>query len=192
MASEAATREWVRRWILIALAGLAIISGGAAWLIGRSISTALSAMIGATSRLADGDLAFAVPVLDRKDEIGAMARAVEVFKTNMIEAEQRRAEQAEAEQRQKEEKRAAVLEMAMTVERETRSAVDGVSAGSERMAANAARMSESASSLADNSFMVAAAAEEGLANAQTLTRAASELSAAIAEITSQVTFIAAS
>jgi len=186
VAAEAGIRDWVRRGMLIALVLGIVTFGGTSFLIGRSVSKALSAIIGATTRLADGDMAVTIPGAGRHDELGAMARAVEVFKINMVEAARRRVEQIEIEQRQKQERHEAVLEMAMTVERETRAAVEAVSGGTERMAANALRMSESASSLADNSFIVSAAAEEGLLNAQTLTSAASELGAAIAEITSQV------
>jgi len=49
-------------------------------LIGRSISKALSAMVRAMIRLAGGDLQSQIPSLGRKDEVGEMAGAVEVFK----------------------------------------------------------------------------------------------------------------
>jgi HAMP domain-containing protein len=53
----------------------------------------LVAMTSAMARLAGGDLTVAIPATERGDEIGEMAKAVEVFKNSMTEAEQLRAEQ---------------------------------------------------------------------------------------------------
>ncbi len=55
------------------------------WRMARSISSAVTRMTGTMKSLAEGDLAVVVPGLDRRDEIGAMAQAVEVFKVNAIE-----------------------------------------------------------------------------------------------------------
>jgi methyl-accepting chemotaxis protein len=185
-AAEAATRDSVRLGMLIALGLTIIMVSAASFLIGRSISKALSAMVRAMTRLAGGDFAGDIPGLDRGDEIGEMAGAVEVFKLNMSEAARLRVEQEELEQRQLREKVAAVQAMATAVERETSTAVGEVSAGTERLAVNAARMSESAVALAHNSSSVAAAAEQALANSRTLTTAASQLNTSIAEIALQI------
>jgi methyl-accepting chemotaxis protein len=98
--AEGATRGSVEMRMLIALGLAVVVVSGASLLIGRSISQALSAMVRAMTRLAGGDFTFAIPSLGRKDEVGEMAGAVEVFKTNMIETERLRAEQSDAEQRQ--------------------------------------------------------------------------------------------
>ena len=99
-AAEAATRDAVRTWMLIAFALSVVLVCGLSFLIGRSISNALASMVSAMTRLAGGDVGLAIPGLGRRDEIGEMAGAVEVFKNNMIEAERLRAEQREAEARQ--------------------------------------------------------------------------------------------
>jgi methyl-accepting chemotaxis protein len=72
------------------------------------------------------------------------------------------------------------------VERETVGAVGVVGAQMERMASNASLMNDSARTVGTNSGSVAAAAEQALANAQTLTKAASELNISIAEISGQI------
>ncbi len=56
-----------------------------AWLIGRGIANPIVRMTGAMTKLAEGDLEVSVPALDKRDEIGAMAKAVQVFKDNAIE-----------------------------------------------------------------------------------------------------------
>jgi methyl-accepting chemotaxis protein len=81
-------------------------------LIARSVTHPVNAMTGAMGELAAGNLGVVIPARDRHDEIGAMAKAVEVFKQNAIdkarmEAEQKAAAEAqaraEAEQRAREE-----------------------------------------------------------------------------------------
>ena len=79
-----------------------------AWLIGRGIVNPISAMTGAMRRLADHDMTTEVVGRDRKDEIGAMAGSVQMFKDNMINADQAAA--AELVERAAKEQRAARLE----------------------------------------------------------------------------------
>jgi methyl-accepting chemotaxis protein len=78
-----------------------------------------------------------------------------------------------------------LLAAGLAVDRETNAAVGDVAAGTDRMAKNAALMTDSALLLGKNSSSVAAAAEEALTNAQTVAKASSQLSASIAEIASQ-------
>lgn len=51
-------------------------------------------------RLANGNTSDKIPARDRRDEIGAMAQSVRVFKDNMIETERLRTEQQAEQQRQ--------------------------------------------------------------------------------------------
>jgi len=173
----------------VALVGLVVmvLLGAVTLLIARKISTAMVAMTAALTRLGEGDFAIALPGLTRRDELGDMARSIDQFRISA--AEKARAEAAlEEERRQATEdfKRRALLEMADTVERETTAAVAQVSAGTERMAANAVHMTGTAVQLGKNSASVAAAAEEALTTAQTVAAASSQLSVSIAEIASQV------
>ncbi|MBK8908071.1 MAG: cache domain-containing protein [Rhodospirillales bacterium] len=50
--------------------------------IARSMTRPIHGLTGIMRRLADGDVEVVVPATDRKDEIGAMAATVEVFKEN--------------------------------------------------------------------------------------------------------------
>ncbi|MTJ79655.1 MAG: HAMP domain-containing protein [Telmatospirillum sp.] len=71
----------------VLLAGLAVV-----WLIARTLSRPLITMTEAMHRLAEGDIAVAVPAAGRRDEIGEMAQAMFVFKQNRAEIERQRAE----------------------------------------------------------------------------------------------------
>jgi methyl-accepting chemotaxis protein len=111
-AAEASKREAVRTWMLVAFGLAVVVVCGLSLLIGRSISKALLAMVGAMTRLAGGEKAVAIPGVGRNDEIGEMAGAVEVFKNNMIEAERLRVEQAEIEMRQRQQRQADMRKLA--------------------------------------------------------------------------------
>jgi diguanylate cyclase (GGDEF)-like protein len=67
------------------VAGLAVVLGVLiAWLVSRSIIRPVAGMTAAMGRLAAGDNEVVIPSCDSTDEIGAMARSVEVFKQNAI------------------------------------------------------------------------------------------------------------
>ncbi|UKJ72669.1 methyl-accepting chemotaxis protein [Azospirillum brasilense] len=85
----------------VLLVGFAIIS----LLVARSITRPLRLIEGVMERLASGDRTATVPETGRRDEIGAMARAVSVFKENLqrtheLEQESRRAERRAEEERE--------------------------------------------------------------------------------------------
>ncbi|WP_188260756.1 methyl-accepting chemotaxis protein [Azospirillum tabaci] len=137
-------------------------------------------------RIVGGDYDTIVPAAGGRDEIGAMARAVEVFKANGLENQRMRQEQARQQEQAEAAKRDALETMAQTVERETRNAVDRVSERTGQMERNAAAMAQSASAVGANSQSVATAAEQALHNAQTVAAASEELAASIREIGTQV------
>ena len=82
--AEAAARDSIKLWMLLALGLAVVVVSGVSFLIGRSISNALSAMVGVMTRLSGGDSTIAVPSLGREDEVGEMADAVEVFTTHWV------------------------------------------------------------------------------------------------------------
>ena len=169
----------------VMLAGFAamVVIGAA---IARSIYRPLAAMTGVMASLAQGERDVAVPDQERRDEVGAMARSVQVFKLALQETERLRLAQEEERKKAERDKVAALQGMAETVERETRTAVEQIAEMTRRMADNAGGMAQSAAAVGENSHSVAAAASQALANAQTVAAAAEELSASIREIASQV------
>jgi diguanylate cyclase (GGDEF)-like protein len=60
------------------------LSALVAWLCARAIGDQIRGMTAAMGKLADGDTMIEIPARDSKDEIGDMARAVEVFRENLI------------------------------------------------------------------------------------------------------------
>jgi methyl-accepting chemotaxis protein len=86
-------------WTLSLAIALVLTAALIAGLMARAMSRDIRRMTGAMTQLASGDLAVEVPAAGRKDEIGAMARAVQIFKDNAIEKQRL----VEAQKRQEEE-----------------------------------------------------------------------------------------
>ncbi|MGI3776958.1 MAG: methyl-accepting chemotaxis protein [Janthinobacterium lividum] len=136
-------------------------------------------------RLADQDLAVAVDDTDRGDEIGGMARAVQVFKDNMIRGNGAAAA-ATAEQRAKESRAGMVEALVRDFEGKIGGLVSTLSGGATELQSTARSMSSNAGETSQRATMVAAAAEEASVGVQTVAAAADELTASIGEISRQV------
>jgi methyl-accepting chemotaxis protein len=81
-------------WVLLGVGiGVAVT---VVYLTNRSIVPPILQMVGAMGQLAGGDHSVAIPATDKKDEIGLMARAVLIFKENMIKAKELAEKEAEA------------------------------------------------------------------------------------------------
>jgi len=91
------TEAYVDRTVAILAAVVAItfvIGLAATWLIGRAISRPLTEMTSAMSRLADGQYDVVIPATGRRDEVGKMAQAVEVFRQASLRLHERETELA--------------------------------------------------------------------------------------------------
>lgn len=174
--------------LAVSIAGVAILLGIViGWAVARSITKPITAMTGAMAELASGNKSIEIPARGQKDEIGAMAQAVQVFKENMIEAERLRDEQEAMKRQAEEQRRQAMLELADRFERNVGGVVSGVTSAATQMQSTAQSMSATAEQTTRQASAVAAASEETTQNVQTVASATEELSASIAEINGQVT-----
>jgi methyl-accepting chemotaxis protein len=185
-AAEAAIRGSVRIWMLIALALAVVVMSATSFFIGRSISAALSAMVRAMTGLAGGDVAIVVPGLGRKDEIGEMAGAVQVFKTNMVETERLRAEQSEIERRQLQQRKADMHKLADAFEGAVGEIIETVSSAATELEAAAHTLTSTAERSQVLATAVAAASEEASTNVQSVASASEEMTSSVNEISRQV------
>ena len=168
------------------VAGLALAVGlMLALLIGRSVTRPLARMTAAMTRLAGGDVGVGIPSRDAPDEIGAMARAVEVFRDNAIARDHLEVEQKTQEQRARQERQAALENMAETVEAETIQALAQVGSCTGSMGKTSDAMTASAARTNNAAQSATSAATQVLAAAQTVASAAEQLSASIQEIGGQ-------
>ena len=143
-------------------------------------------MTSVMKRLADGDLNIEVPSIVRRDEIGSMAKAVEIFKQAAIENVRLQEQQEKVTQDAAIAQREALLAMAETVERETGASVESVGTATRDVANVAIGLTSLATDLSSNSQAVAAASVQALVSSQTVSAAAEQLSASIGEIGGQI------
>jgi len=175
-------------WMGAVLTVVAVVIGiGLSLVIASSIVGPVQAMTRAMTSLASGDLSVAVPAANRSDEIGGMARAVQVFKDNAVAMERMRAEMVEAEERAASERRKALLLLVDDFQTHISAVVGDVSGAAAKMLDTSKSMTAVSDSTTRQASAAAAAAEEASANVQTVAAAAEELTASIIEIGRQVT-----
>ncbi|MGU3422359.1 cache domain-containing protein [Methylobacterium sp. D54C] len=183
------TAAQMRPTLMRLLGGAAIIAmmiGLLATLIGRSVARPMRAMTAFMTDLAAGDLTREVPGAERRDEIGAMAAAVQVFKDNLIRTRQLEEETAQARASAEEHRKRAMREMADGFEAAVGGVIGMVSSSATELQATAGTMSGTAAETAAQSSAVAAAAEEAASNVNTVAAAAEELGSSVQEIGRQV------
>jgi methyl-accepting chemotaxis protein len=172
--------------LFLSIAGVALLlAGTTSILVARGISGPVQTTTTVMRALADHRLETEVPYLDRGDEIGSMAKAVDVFKQNMIRADQLTAEQ-QAEQEKKAKRQVAIEAFIAEFEKSVRASLDTLSAAATEMRATSESMSATAEETSAQAATVAAAAEQASANVQTVATAAEELTSSVSEIGRQV------
>jgi methyl-accepting chemotaxis protein/CHASE3 domain sensor protein len=156
-----------------------------AWLIGSGISGPISQITASMRQLAKGDLDATLPHAERCDEIGAMARAVQVFRDGLARANRLASEQAN-EQSAQTERTQRLNALNADFESKISHMVESLSTAATAMNATATRMSETAEHTKDRSVAVAGAAEQASVSVNMAAASAKELSASISEIGQQV------
>ncbi len=191
------------------------IGAGAFWLVVKRITRPLTRLGETMSEIAYGELDSEILGIDRRDEIGSMARSLQVFKDAAIEKirndseEQKAAEERQIKkerkvkaQREEEEKlrlqeeerernlretrQAEMLALADNFESSVMEIVSSVAAASSEMEQNARDMSSVAEETTHQATSVTAASEQTSSNIQTVASAAEELSASVKEISQQI------
>ncbi len=171
---------------LVVLIGAFGVGGLSFWIVVRRVTSPINGLTRAMTSLAGGDNTVRIPSVDRSDEIGAMAKAVVVFRDGMAEAERLRAEQEELKVRAEAEKRSMLDGLADGFERTIGEVVSTVNASAEELQMTAQSLSATAEQTTQQATVVAAAATQATQNVQTVAAAAEELSASIGEIGGRV------
>ncbi|WP_157619795.1 HAMP domain-containing protein, partial [Skermanella stibiiresistens] len=151
----------------------------------RGVLRPLHGIETAMNRLAEGDLENEIPGLDRRDEVGRMARAVAVFRKNATERRRMEADR-EREAVAKERRRIAMEQLTCDFNRSVSGMLGTLADASTELHATAQSMTEAAGNTSSRSMAVAAAAEQASVNVETAAAAAEELSAASADISRHV------
>ena len=155
-------------------------------LIARGITAPLDRLGRAMTRLAGGDTALDVPGRARRDEIGGMARAVDVFKQNAVERRRLETEHNEAQLRATAERHAAVQRLADAFEATVGTIVETVSSESSGLETAAGTLSRNASGTLQLAGVGADAAEQASSNVQAVAAATENLARSVAEISREI------
>jgi methyl-accepting chemotaxis protein len=145
----------------------------------------IGSLTGTMGRLAEDDTMTEVPMLDRKDELGAMARAVGQFKLGIVKRLELEAV-SRAESARREETLSAMQALARRFDGEIKQALGEMVNRTGTLREASGLMGEAATTSGERSNSVVELAGVAAGNAQSISAAVEELSASIGEIGRQV------
>lgn len=181
-----AARDDTEKHMIIYMIATGLVVLLLCYLVGRSIILPIHRLTAAMQGLADGDTSVAVPDAEARNELGDMARAVNVFKENA--KERARLTQEQERQRSAQNERGRRIEAAIaSFEATVREALGGVGGAigdledvSSALAANARHVTECAS-------VAGTAVGEACSEVEAVAAAAQQLAASINEIAGEAT-----
>ena len=207
-AAEAAARSWLdettqsmqgevarahgeystnRNLLMLLAFGGSALGLALAWLIIRNeITRPLESLRQVMARLAGGDLASEVTGLTRRDEIGEMARTVQVFKDGLGETEALRQEQERTRRDADANRRAALIALAQEFEETVGAVVSSVSQSAGQMTQAANTLTDRTSLARDRAISVEADATRASERVSAVAAATEEMASSVAEIARQV------
>ena len=169
----------------ISVVGVALgLLGGL--LVGRGVIRPVKQLTGAMQQLAGGDIETEIPNTHRRDEIGAMARALLVFKRNGAEKRRLELEAVESSHRAEQERAALMTGLAERFERSVGEVISALTTEVRQMQATAEDMSAFADQTGRQSSAAAAASHQTSGNVQTVAASAEQLSGSMIEVARQV------
>jgi methyl-accepting chemotaxis protein len=171
------------KWMIVGagIAGLVMLAI-TLWLT-RGVTRPMSGMVAAMRELAAGNFDIVLPGRGRKDEIGAMAEAVELFKAKAIERASFEVKENEAKKEANAaERRAEMQRLADGFESAVGSIVAAVAQSASGLEVAARTLTNNAESTRNLSSMVATASSEASNNVRSVAHATQELAASVAEI----------
>ncbi len=138
-------------------------------------------------QLSQGNLDTDITGTDRKDEIGSMVRALQVFRDNALRTKQMEQERIHAERRAQDEKKGAMSDLALRFEQRVQGIITSVASASTELLQTAQGMTTAMEDANSKASSVARSAERTTGNVQTVASAAEQMTASVKEISSQVT-----
>ena len=180
-------QAWVSTQRSLIIAGVVLLLMLAVSIfVARSITAPLQRMTVTMNDLAGGNLDVEVPGIGRGDEIGEMAKAVEVFKSNAVARQTLETEQRAAETRVVASRKADMHKMADDFEAAVGRIVETVSSASGQLEVSAGTLTATAERAQELATTVAAASEEASTNVQSVASATEEMASSVTEISRQV------
>ena len=185
-AAGVALGDAARMWIFIALGLTAAACAAIGFVMIRTISLPVARMAEAMGGLAKGQTQLIIPNVGERNEIGAMAAAVDVFRQGMIRNQELEIEAGEAREMAETERKQTMVSLADQLENAVGGIVTMVSSAATEMHATASQLTASAQESAAQATSVSAAAEQAGTNVTSVAGAAEQLGASVSEIARQV------
>jgi methyl-accepting chemotaxis protein len=174
------------RGLIIGMIGLAVVLGSALLMI-FGVSRPIRRIGEVLLGIAEGRSDVAIPYTDRSDEIGETARSARVFRDNLIRTRTLEDEAAQARTEAEARRKAAMRAIADGFESTVGGIIRVVAGAAAELQATAQSMTGTATETAMKSATVASAAKAASSNVQTVASAAEQLGSSVAEIGRQVT-----
>jgi len=183
-----AAAERVKTWTLGIVIACGAVSLGIGLALARvSILTPLRGIIAAMTNIANGRIEAALPYLDRRDDIGDMARIIEMFRAHVVENETLRSEQVTLDRQASARRRAEMTVLAEEMEQRVQGSIATIGGLAETLHRLADGLSATAEQTGRQGVTLAEAGETASGNVETVAAAGQELAASIREISGQVT-----
>ncbi len=162
-----------------------LVSIGCAWRVVGNISKPILSLVETMGLLANGDTSVKIEGLKRKDEVGHMVRAVQVFREGAIER-LKLEEQQETEQRERQRRQSAIDSLVTDFRSNAENLLCSMSSCMDKMKTTADDMAEVAETSSNNATEASAASNESSGNAQTASSETERLASSISEISGQI------
>ena len=183
--SFVAARNSAMLTLMAVLLAVAVAGIGIATLLTRHLGRPIRELNDTMTALAGGDHSRAVPSTGRRDEIGDMARSVEVFRENAV-ARARLESETEAEARARQARQARIDQLVRAFSGSIGTVLMGVGENAGRMEETARNLTGIAAEAAGQADDASGASRQASANVQSVAAASEELSASINEIANQI------
>jgi methyl-accepting chemotaxis protein len=156
------------------------------WMVNRDIETSFEDLKQAMHRLANGDLSAGVLGIDRHDEVGEMARAVQAFQNRALEMRRQETTAVEEKVAAEQSRREGSVRMAAEFEAQVGVVVEAVGTAAANLQTAAGSMLATAGETSDKATAVATASGKATENVESVATAAAQLGASVSEIGRQV------
>jgi methyl-accepting chemotaxis protein len=171
----------------VGLVSAILLAIGGSLLLSRDITRPLANLKSVMEKLAGGDRQVDVPSQSRTDELGEVARAVEVFRAELERGDKQRAESEELQEKARRETRQSFIDNVLVdFERSVEKSLTDLVTMSTSMENSASTLIDDASSVVGVVEKTSKAADLAGESAQTVAGAAEEISVSVSEINTQV------
>ena len=188
-AIEAAATQRVGTFTILlwSISGLVfLVIGGGLFGVGLGVIRPMTRMTDVMARLAGGALEIEIPSLNRGDEVGAMARAVQIFRENAQRVQAMESAQVGLKLKAEEERKAAMNRVADGFEQVIGKIVETVSSASSEIELAAGSLTKTAEATRESTTAAASSSDLSSANVQSAAAASEEMASSVTEIGRQV------